>query len=476
MNCIVRKVIAVTSRVCVAAFFAILFVPASNAMAMEKPRTIVLTDIGGDPDDEQSMVRLMVYSNEFDIKGLIATSRMGHGHDTKPQAIQNIVNAYGKVRNNLLLHKSGYPTAQYLLDQVKSGNPVPGINSIGSGKDTKGSDHIISVVDSDTRPVWIVIWGGSTDLGQALWRVKNTRSASASAAFQAKIRVYAIGDQDQVGTYITQNFPNVKYIHSNSTPGVSFSGVFRGMYQNESSSQELVKDKSLMTSTWVKTHVTQNHGPLGALYPLTAIQTPNFIQGPKEGDTPSMFYVLSKMLGLSDPEQPTWGGWGGRFERSGNEYLGNPDKHWSGSTDRLLGEKWTVARFRSDYQNDFQARMDWCVQSFKGANHHPIVVFNNDISGAVVNLNVVSGSVVALSAAGSTDPDGNSLSYYWYQYHEAGSYNGSVSIKNNSTRDANFVAPKVTSPQTIHVILKVSDNGTPKLVSYRRIIITVRPH
>jgi hypothetical protein len=446
-------------------------------MAMEKPRMVVLTDIGGDPDDQQSMVRLMVYSNEFDIKGLIATSRLNHGHDTKPQLIRDIVNAYGQVRNNLLLHKSGYPTAQFLLDQVKSGNPVPGVNSIGSGKDTEGSNHIISVVDSNPRPVWIVIWGGSTDLGQALWKVKNTRSASASAAFQAKIRVYAIADQDQVGTYITQNFPDVKYIHSNLTPSVHYSGVFRGMYQNESGSQDLVEDKSLMTSTWAKKHVTQNHSPLGALYPLTAIQTPNFIQGPKEGDMPSVFYVLSKMLGLSDPEQPTWGGWGGRFKwSSGNQYLGASDRHWSGSTDRLLGEKWTVARFRSDYQNDFQARMDWCVQSFKGANHNPIVVFNNDISGAVVNLNVVSGSVVALSAAGSADPDGDSLSYYWDQYREAGSYNGSVSIKNSSTRDANFVAPKVTSPQTIHVILKVSDNGTPKLVSYRRIIITVRPY
>ena len=85
------------------------------AQTAAKPRLVVLTDIGGDPDDQQSMVRLLAYANEFDVEALVATSRMGHGHDVRPDLIQQIVNAYGQVRANLLLHKPGYPTASALL-------------------------------------------------------------------------------------------------------------------------------------------------------------------------------------------------------------------------------------------------------------------------------------------------------------------------------------------------------------------------
>ena len=39
-----------------------------------KPRIITTTDLGADPDDEQSMVRLLVSANEFDIEGLIVST------------------------------------------------------------------------------------------------------------------------------------------------------------------------------------------------------------------------------------------------------------------------------------------------------------------------------------------------------------------------------------------------------------------
>jgi hypothetical protein len=42
-------------------------------------------------------------------------------------------------------------------------------------------------------------------------------------------------------------------------------------------------------------------------------------------------------------------------------------------------------------------------------------------------------------------------------------------------RHAKFRAPDVTSLQTIHIILTVTDNGTPALCSYKRVIITVDP-
>src|SRR5581483_7945770 len=152
----------------------------AQARSADRPRLVVLTDIGGDPDDQQSMIRLMLYSNEFDIEGLIASAAGTPGELKKdvvrPELIREIVQAYGKVRDNLLQHAPGYPSEKHLLDCIKSGNPRRGTISIGAGKDTEGSDWIIRVVDRhDLRPVHVAIWGGSTELAQALWRVRHDR-------------------------------------------------------------------------------------------------------------------------------------------------------------------------------------------------------------------------------------------------------------------------------------------------------------
>src|SRR6266850_726900 len=144
---------------------------ASTASAADKPRLIVLTDIGGDPDDQQSMIRLMHYANEFDTEGLIASAAGTPGElkkeTVRPELIREIVDAYGKVRPNLLLHRPDYPEAKLLLDRIKSGNPVRGVKSLGAGHETDGSRWIASVVDrDDPRPVNVTIWGGATELAQ----------------------------------------------------------------------------------------------------------------------------------------------------------------------------------------------------------------------------------------------------------------------------------------------------------------------
>src|SRR5262245_60533542 len=125
------------SRLLAALFLSALLTASFSAPARpaEKPRLLVLTDIGGDPDDQQSMIRLMTCANEFDIEGLLATASGTPGelkHDVvKPELIREIVEAYGKVRDNLLLHAPGYPTAQHLLDRTKTGNPKRGVGSLG---------------------------------------------------------------------------------------------------------------------------------------------------------------------------------------------------------------------------------------------------------------------------------------------------------------------------------------------------------
>src|SRR5687768_12593683 len=107
---------------------AILLIAAlASARTAERPRLLVLTDIGGDPDDQQSMIRLMVYANEFEIEGLVATASGTPGElktaITRPDLIREIVTAYGEVRPNLVRHAGGWPETADLLRLIKSGNP-----------------------------------------------------------------------------------------------------------------------------------------------------------------------------------------------------------------------------------------------------------------------------------------------------------------------------------------------------------------
>src|SRR5690606_22444948 len=225
----------------------------------QRPRLIITTDIGGDPDDQQSLIRLLTYANEFEIEGLIASASGTPGElrqkIVQPQLIRRVVEAYGQVRDNLALHAPGYPAAAQLLERIQPGNPERGEGAIGPEHDTTASRWIIHVVDRpDPRPVYIAIWGGQTDLAQALWRVRHDRDEAALAAFIAKLRVYDIADQDGLQPWIFKNFPNLFYVLASAEPGQDKrNGAFRGMY--------LSGDEALTSKAWLDMHVRRSHGP-----------------------------------------------------------------------------------------------------------------------------------------------------------------------------------------------------------------------
>lgn len=132
----------------------------------------------------------------------------------------------------------------------------------------------------------------------------------------------------------------------------------------------------------------------------------------------------------------------------------------------------TIWRWRTDFQNDFAARMDWCTKPYGSANHPPKPVLAH-----ADKLTVKSGELFHLNAAGTIDPDGDSMSYLWFQYLEAGTYPGQVSFRPYASNlyDLPVTAPTVDKPQTIHFILRVTDKGTPALSRYKRVIVTVVP-
>ncbi|WP_185235274.1 nucleoside hydrolase-like domain-containing protein [Teredinibacter franksiae] len=198
-----------------------------------------------------------------------------------------------------------------------------------------------------------------------------------------------------------------------------------------------------------------------------------------EGDSPSFMYLRNPAL--NDAEKLDQGSWGGRFKTSKSANIKGMECMNSGAynTHYMHGNTSegsnAIKKWKVGYDNDFQARMDWAINSnYSSANHHPRIVINNNADEAVMYLNASSGSSVSLNANGSSDPDGDNLSYAWSYYSEPSSYGGSVTINNSSSSNATVQVPSNASGRSIHVILTLRDNGSPNLYEYRRVVINVQ--
>ncbi len=446
--------------------------------AEEKPRLFVLTDIANEPDDEESLVRLLVYSNEFDIEGLVATTSIHMKRETREDLIRRMTGAYGKVRENLLKHAPGYPSVEALGEVTTTGQTDYGMACVGAGKNTEGSKLLIAAVDrADDRPLWVNVWGGANTLAQALTDVKATRDAAALAKFVAKIRVYSISDQDDAGAWIRASFPKLFYI---VCPGVIggndyYRAAWTGISGDKFYKNGPLHKFEMVENPWLEANVIRNHGPLGELYPKVA-----YIM---EGDTPAFLGLINNGLGWN--LTPANGGWGGRYTsfRPHGEtrpiWTENKDSRDTVTTENgvtVTSHQATVWRWREHFQNDFAARMDWCVaETFENANHHPKLSLNGDATKNVMTLQAKSGSEIELSAEGSSDPDkNNKVRLSWWIYQEAGTIGGG-SLSSPEDLTTIIRVPKVKKPGTLHVILQGEDDGVPQLTSYRRAIIEVTP-
>ncbi|PWJ57833.1 uncharacterized protein DUF1593 [Dyadobacter jejuensis] len=447
-----------------------------------KPRVIVLTDIENEPDDAMSLVRFLTYANHFDIEGLIATTSVHQKKELATWRIKEIVETYGQVQPNLEKHEIGYPTVDKLIPLIKEGKADYGMHAVGKGMDSEGSEQIIKSVDrSDNRPVWVLAWGGPNCLAQALWKVKATRSSNELQKFVSKLRVYTISDQDDSGPWIRKTFKDLFYIaspgfhtldgyHHATWTGISgdrFHGRFAG------------GNFPIVDNPWLDSHI-RNKGPLGAQYPWM-----KFLM---EGDSPSFMYLINN--GLGNSEHPNWGSWGGRYElyqpRTEKWFL-EPETRplWTNAQDEVFGmdSSWhtgnqeTIWRWREAYQNDFEARMDWTIKPYEAANHPPVVSL---VSPAYIKAKA--GDKITLNAEGSTDPDGDALSYQWMYYGEVGTLTLSTTltgnpleIENADQAKASFLAPKKGQQGTMHFIVAVTDSGQPALTRYKRVIVEVQP-
>lgn len=462
-----------------------------------KPRVIILTDMGNEPDDQMSFVRLLLYANEMDFEALVATTSTWQKTKVQPEVMKKIVAAYGEVRPNLLKHASGWPEAAALEVLVLTGQPAYGMAAVGPDKMTPGAEAILRAADkNDSRPLWISIWGGANTLAQALQHAKATRTAADMDKLIAKLRVYAISDQDDAGPWLRREFPNLHYIGKPSSPDsgeyatATWTGISGDVYYQNGQGA----DGSTVTNEWLETNIRAK-GPLGKLYPHFA-----FIM---EGDTPAFLFLTNN--GLNSYRHPSWGGWGGRY--LWRQAYGETRSMWTQggdmfprvtSRDTVVGidgknynsDQATIWRWRTAFQHEFAARMDWTIKPFAQANHNPVVMVNGKDGTAPLTLEAEVGKPLTLDASASQDPDGNKLSFHWFHYEEAG-FTGrgtnlaGVTIAQGNTAKATVTATTACRPGwrpmnracptgIAHVILAVTDNGSPALTSYRRIILNVR--
>ncbi|MCK0190295.1 DUF1593 domain-containing protein [Arenibacter sp. F20364] len=456
----------------------------TTSHAQEKPRVFVLTDIENEPDDAMSMVRFLVYANHYDIEGLAATTSVHQQNKVATYRIQEIVEAYNKVRDQLEKHESGFPTGDELKSLITEGLPEYGVGAVGAGKDSPASELLIKAVDKkDTRPLWVTVWGGPNVLAQALWKVRETRSKKDLEQFVKKIRVYTISDQDDSGPWLRKEFPELFYIASpgfNAGGGyhhATWSGISGDFFHARCDGANF----NIVSNEWLDQNI-RSKGPLGAEYPMWEYLM--------EGDTPSFLPLINN--GLNYPEHPEWGGWGGRYEfytpRMQKWFL-HPESRpfFSDAEDEVMGidSRWhsgnheTIWRWREEFQNDFAARMDWSIKEYDKANHPPIAKLAHG-----KNLVAKKGDKIILSAVGSSDPDGDALSYHWFFYEEAGTFSVAsarsgqpLEIENFDQPEASFTVPTKrvggSGTGTMHVILKVTDHGSPRLTRYQRVIISI---
>lgn len=445
-----------TSRLSILFFVAVLAgLPLLKTHAeIKKPRVIVMTD--GEIDDHSSMIRFLLYTCDIDICAIIETNsifqKKGHSNE---DWYEKQLDAYEKIYPNLIKHNSDYPTAAHLrsisfvgdevFDRVKDLRDkrwelIPGgtiMMKPDDWADTPGSDKIVEVLLEDNPdPVFIQAWGGGNTAARAFYKLKTQYPNDYKRAV-SKVTMYNIWYQDGAGNYIENYHPDVTMLYCGS-----FSGTWD--YNSQKNTYDFVAN-----------NVKSNHGALGALYPQDYIS---------EGDSPSYFYTMNN--GLRNHEKPGYGGWGGRFEKT----VLFPNVYQDAVED---GDKKKSLRiWIDDVNRNYETRMDWCVaEKYEDANHEPIVKIDGDL-----DITVSSGRTIKLNGKKTTDPDGNKLSFKWWQYKEAGTYDGLVEIKGSDKATLSFKAPLVSKPETIHIIFQVTDNGKPVLDSYQRVIITVEPY
>ncbi len=442
-----------------------------------KPRIVVLTDIGPseiEPDDHESMVRLLCYADRFEIEAVITGSGWNTSGRTYPpewmDILRGTLDAYEKDVPNLMKRSAqtgfradeeqqelGYwPSPAFLRSRAMLGSPRLGFAALGENNDSAGSEFLIRLAaEPDPRPIWVCVWGGANTFAQAVWRLQQQGDPERLKTFLHKFRVYTITDQDKDwGKAVPFAISSHQWLRREFAQDLVFLwDESAWLFQNETGKANWAAYEKEI----------QGHGHLGREYP-------KFKWG-VEGDTPSFLYVMPN--GLNDPEHPGAGGWGGLFAHgTGPDGVTSAFVNQPGAPASPVSRKYEE-RFYPAIFNDFVARLRWAEHGT--GNRNPDVVINGDNSCAPLTIAASPGNTLTLDASSSSDPDRDALHFSWWLLPEAGTYPGALPLADSDTAHATLRVPPDFAGHTIHVICEVTDDGTPRLTSYRRVIIASAP-
>jgi hypothetical protein len=461
----------------------------------EKFRVVILTDMTH--DDGNSFIRYLYYSSWFDLEALIITNQLpdfNHDDSGPLDKAMGILDAYREELPQLRKHDpnlSGYEELKAVTKQGRGAIPIiwltntrefsdwiadrhvtsswdsiyfhdwigEGLTPYGEPKDSEGSDFLVQIFEKDDdRPIFVQAWGGTITFVQALYRFRQKHGEEKFRKLLPKLHLYGILFQDITFEYFI-SFQKMQDEtcagFGTAIPSYGKDPVDLGMVMYENGHfWHYVWSRDPGYQKPVTRQMVNGHGPMSDIY-----------DDGGEGDTPAFLYLLSSMLGLNDPLDPTQGSWGGMFKPMAGSF---PENYfYTCDVDRNELVRWVPAA-----TNSFMNRLLWSVKDPGEVNREPMAEINGDASNRIIWIQANPGDEITLNATGSSDPDGDELTFHWFRYNEADSYTGGLTISNPNNRKQQIIVPNDLGSSNIHIVLEVTDNGEPQLVSYRRVIIS----
>lgn len=472
------------------------------------PRTIITTD--GEIDDVDTFIRMLLYSNEYQLEGLIYSSSMWHykgdgkgtlftsemGMTKKMYGaktslrwpgthwIQDLISAYAEVHPNLQLHDSKYPSPNFLRSLVKVGN----IDFEGEMVQiTDGSEWIKQkLLDGNPAPIYLQAWGGTNTIARALKSIEEKFSHSPNwptlrKKISKKAIIYTVMDQDATyKSYIGVHWPEIRVFY-NAHQFASFAYPWKRIMPKSA--------QTYFEGPYMAQNIILNHGALLKKYyaygdgqkqagddehihgdpnRLKNAQWGSFVPYDfiSEGDSPAFLHLVD--VGLDNLNHPSFGGWGGRFSLSADNPNRYEDNESAADFNPEIGKldiNYAQTRWLVALQEDFAARADWCIKSYQEANHAPTIQVQEGTifkakAGQKIRFNVL-----------VNDPDKQVVDLSIWPYPEAGDGILSTNLQGNMALAE--IPEEAKKGQQFHVIIQGKDRGVPALTRYRRVIIQV---
>ena len=491
-----------------------------------KPRVIITAD--PELDDNNSLIRFLLYSADFRVEGLVYTSSQFHwkgdGKGTRfmvpgreytkyglnlcpctsyrwkehERFIHEAVEAYEQVYSNLKIHNKDYPSPAYLKSKIKYGN----IEFEGDiSKETEGSNLIKDVLmDKEKGPVFVTAWGGQSTIARALKSIEEAYQDKENwQAIQEKIYQKLVllpsGEQDNTyADYIQKKWPKIDYRKYHQGPNFGYGAQLVANTENA----------GLLTSKWMQENIC-SRGPLGSIYRVWGdgkqmVKNDPFdyfgldgysneelkkmgyiVWMPKqekgtwlgEGDTGTFMNLLQNGLGAYEKESP--GGWGGKPFTPDPATFIDP---FSNDTTKvkalvisedLLRKQAELASHEIAYPNFFPAAQNDFAARMQWSVSNSYALANHapkvSIKGSAV-IKAKPGDRIQLNAS-VIEPDGDGYLVKWWQFKK------DKQTPTLNIEHANNLAPVVAMPsrlnnrEPIFLVVEVKDNGRPSLTSYR---------